>query len=78
MTLDGLLAYLRLEVDRAGGIRPLARRWSLTAGHISRVLRKEKMPGSIVLARLGLRERIEYEVDVRRGRRRAAAEKESA
>jgi hypothetical protein len=69
MTLDGLLAYLQLEVDRAGGVRPLSRRWSLDAGHISRVLRKEKRPGPLVLARLGLRERIEYEAAVSRRKR---------
>jgi hypothetical protein len=66
MKLDGLLAHLRLEVDRAGGVRPLSRKWGLDAGHISRLLKKEKMPGPVVLARLGLRERIEYEPDVRR------------
>mgnify|MGYP001571901368 CR=1 FL=1 len=66
MTLDGLLAHLRLEVERAGGIRPLSRKWGLCAGHISRLLRKEKIPGPVVLARLGLRERVEYEPDVRR------------
>lgn len=66
MTLDGLLAHLRLEVDRAGGMRALARKWDITTGHISRLLRKEKMPGPVVLRRLGLRERIEYEPDVRR------------
>lgn len=66
MTLDGLLAHLRLEVDRAGGMRALARKWDITTGHISRLLRKEKRPGPIMLARLGLRERIEYEADVRK------------
>jgi hypothetical protein len=66
MTLDGLLAFLRLEVDRAGGINALGRKWGLCSGHISRILRKEKIPGPVVLARLGLRERVEYEPDVRR------------
>lgn len=65
MTLDGLLALLSHEVDRAGGIRPLSRRWGIDCGHISRVLRKERQPGPIILKRLGMRERVEYEVVAR-------------
>jgi hypothetical protein len=61
VTLDGLLAYLRLEVDRAGGLNALGRKWGICSGHLSRVLRKQKIPGPVVLARLGLRERVEYE-----------------
>jgi hypothetical protein len=68
VTLDGLLTYLRLEVDRAGGVNALGRKWGICSGHISRVLRKQKVPGPLVLARLGMRERIEYEPDVRRRR----------
>lgn len=68
MTLDGLVAYLRLEVDRAGGLNALGRKWGICSGHLSRVLRKQKIPGPVVLARLGLRERIEYE-DVRAQKR---------
>jgi DNA-binding phage protein len=66
VTLDGLLAFLRLEVERAGGLNALGRKWGICSSHLSRVLRKQKIPGPVVLTRLGFRERIEYEPDVRR------------
>ena len=61
LTLDDLIDQLRAEVERSGGMRALARKWDVTAGHVSRVLRKEKRPGPLMLKRLGLRERVTYE-----------------
>jgi hypothetical protein len=60
MTLDMVLRDIRREVQRAGSLRGLAREWDISAGHLSRVLRKEKSPGPDVLVHLGLREEVVY------------------
>lgn len=46
--------WLKVECDRAGGIRAFARRAQISPGHISRVLRGEKQPGPFLLGWVGL------------------------
>ena len=42
------------EVDKAGGIRALARKWRLSAPYISDVLKCRRHPGPSILKHFGL------------------------
>ena len=61
---DAVVRAIEAQVECAGSLRALARRWGISAGHLSRVVRFEKLPGDAVLKHLGLRMVITYEPDV--------------
>ena len=61
MTPDQLRHELTMRAETIGGQNRLARAMQVTNGHLSRVIRGEKMPGPKVLRYLGLREVVTYE-----------------
>lgn len=49
-----MMARLRREVERAGGVRALAREWDISAAHLSSVLLGTQRAGDTIAAKLGL------------------------
>lgn len=58
---DAVHRAIRAQIECAGSLRALARRWDVTPGHISRILNFKKAPGPLILRQLGLRQIEAYE-----------------
>lgn len=52
--LDEILRRVQQELEKAGGLRALARKWKLSAPYISDVLRCRRHPGPSILKHFGL------------------------
>lgn len=66
LTDEDVRKMLAEEVDYEGGVRAFARLAKIDAGHISRVMRGEKVPGPRILAWFGLRPVVRYQQSSRR------------
>ncbi len=52
--LDSIHRLIEQEIEKAGSLRALARKWKLSAPYISDVLKFRRHPGPAILERFGL------------------------
>lgn len=60
MNGDQLIKLIDARIKAAGGVRPLAREWKVSAGYLSRLRNGNRQPGPKILHHLGLEEERAY------------------
>lgn len=70
MTIDEVLAALRLKCDEAGSQNAWAQAVGVTGAYVSDVLNKRREPGKSILDPLGLEKRVTYEPKLQTNRSR--------
>ena len=63
LTADEVRALLRAECEKAGGVRAWGRRYGVSAGMVSRIIRGERPITECVAAPLGLSKVVNWKVD---------------
>lgn len=61
MSGNEVVKLLGREIEKAGSLRELSRRWSVSAPYLSDVINGNRSPGPAILKHLGLRKAEHYE-----------------